>query len=152
MLVNKKQNWEMYQETAATPASKPASRPNTKINLQLRKKCFALISMIAVLAMLVTLQSASIVKAGYELVQIKAQMAMLERENDQVRLEVARLKSPQRIQTIATKELGMTTPKAVYHAAAPVSQSANSMTTEPKAAKRSSNVFVMNKAEANGRR
>lgn len=151
MLVNKKQNWEMYQEPAATPAQKPSSRPHTKTNSGLRSKCIIVISLIAVMAMLVTLQSASIVKAGYELVQIKAQMAKMEKENDYIKLDIAKLKSPQRIQLIATQELGMITPKAVYHASASVSQPAKAG-DEGKVASRAANVLGMNKAEASAKR
>lgn len=151
MLVSKKQNWEIYQEAAATPAQKPAFRPHTKTSSRLRSKCIVVISMIAVMAMLVTLQSASIVKAGYELVQIKAHMANVEKENDYIRLEIAKLKSPQRIQLIATQELGMITPKTVYHASASVNQSSKTG-DEGRVASRTANVFSMNKAEASVKR
>lgn len=151
MLVSKKQNWEMYQEPAATPAREPLTRPHVKTGSGLRSQCIIVISLVAVMAMLVTLQSASIVKAGYELVQIKAQMAKLEKENDYIKLDIAKLKSPQRIQLIATQQLGMITPKTVYHASAAVNQSAKAG-DEGKVATRTANVFGMNKAEASAKR
>lgn len=151
MLVSRKQNWEMYQETTATPAKEPVVRTNVQKKTALQTRCIVCISMIAVLAMLVTLQSASIVKAGYELVQIKAQMAKLEKDNDHIKLDIAKLKSPQRIQTIATRDLGMITPKAVYHASAYTVQPVEN-SHESKTASRAANIFTMNKAEASVRR
>ena len=38
----------------------------------------------------------------------------LEKENEQLQLEIAQLKAPQRIQAVATRELGMVTPQNLY--------------------------------------
>jgi cell division protein FtsL len=70
----------------------------------------------AAMAMLITVHSEAIVRAGYGLVQMKAEAAKLEKENDLLRLEIARMKAPQRIQQIATKELGMIVPQNTYYA------------------------------------
>ena len=149
MLVSKKQNWENYQEAAATPAVKPSAKPQTGQSKSLRSKCVAAITLFAVMAMLVTLQSASIVKSGYELVQIKAQLAALEKENDYIRLDIAKLKSPQRIQTIATRELGMITPKNIYHASAALTASPTDAGKKPN---RTEDVVAMAKADVSAKR
>ena len=47
-------------------------------------------------------------------VKIKDQMAKVEKENEQIRLEIAKLRSPQRIQDIAVNQLGMVRPQSVY--------------------------------------
>ncbi|MCX7780027.1 MAG: cell division protein FtsL [Negativicutes bacterium] len=151
MLVNKKQDWELYQTTTATPAPAPAPRTILRARPEPRLKCLITIAVIAVMAMLVTLQSASIVKAGYELVQIKAQMAKMEKENEQLRLDIAKMKSPQRIQAIATQELGMIVPKTVYHASTAAVSAAEGVQSKVTTASRT-NLFAVNKAEASVRR
>jgi len=54
---------------------------------------------------------------------MKAQAAKLEKDNELLRLEIAKLKSPQRIQQIATTQLGMVTPQNTYYATAAPSSS-----------------------------
>ena len=80
----------------------------------LRTECVVSAVVIGLLAMFVTWGSSSIVKAGYELVQARACLTQVEKQNELLRLEMARLKSPQRIQEIATTQLGMIKPQAVY--------------------------------------
>lgn len=80
----------------------------------LRTECVVSAIIVGLLAMFVTWGSSSIVKAGYELVQARACLTRVEKQNELLRLEMARLKSPQRIQTIATTQLGMIKPQAVY--------------------------------------
>jgi len=113
MLVNKKQEWNIEQEQTALPSIAQKSR----INTNLRAKCFIIVIMAAVIAMFVTMRSETIIRAGYDLVQMKAQLIKLEKENDSLRLDIAKLKSPQRIQSIATTELGMVVPQNIYCAA-----------------------------------
>jgi len=80
----------------------------------LRTECVVSAIVVGLLAMFVTWGSSSIVKAGYELVQARACLTRVEKQNELLRLEMARLKSPQRIQAIATTQLGMIKPQAVY--------------------------------------
>ena len=83
----------------------------------LRTECVVSAVVIGLLAMFVTWGSSSIVKAGYELVQARACLTQVEKQNELLRLEMARLKSPQRIQKIAVGQLGMIKPQTVYMAA-----------------------------------
>lgn len=124
MLVNRKQEWvEFYQpEPAPQPIVPAKPRPYPSI----RKQCLQLIALAAALAMLITIHSEFIVHAGYDLVEMKAQVAKMEKENDLLRLEVAKLKSPQRIQQIATSKLGMVLPQSAYFAAASKTDAAGS--------------------------
>ena len=146
MLVNRKENWEIYQEPA-TPATKPAVRVNTAK----KSNCMLFIGVVAILSMLVTLQSAIIVKAGYELVQVKAQVVQKEKANDSLRLDIAKLKSPQRIQQIAMQDLGMVVPKTVYHATVmPVGSDNTAKNTV--AAGKKDGLFSFNQAGAAGGR
>ena len=91
--------------------------PPIKPRRCLRTECLVSAVVIGFLAMFVTWGSSAIVKAGYELVQARACLTRLEKENELLRLEMAQLKSPQRIQAIAEKQLGMIKPQTVYMAA-----------------------------------
>jgi cell division protein FtsL len=88
--------------------------PAVRTRRCLRTECILSAILIGVLAMVVTWGSSAIVKAGYELVQSRACLTKLEKQNELLRMEMARLKSPQRIQQIAEKQLGMIKPAAVY--------------------------------------
>lgn len=79
----------------------------------------------AFMAMILTFQCELIVRSGYSLVQLKNQAAGLEKDNEKLRLDIARLKSPQRIHDIAQNNLGMVTPQTMLYAtntATPASQ------------------------------
>lgn len=53
--------------------------------------------------------------AGYELVSMQREMVRLTRDNEELSLEVAELKSPTRIQQIAQDKLGMVLPDAFVY-------------------------------------
>ena len=116
MLVNRKQDWE-YQAHHIDQSIKIAINKPVKLNTVLRGRCLVLLVLLTTMAMFMTMRSEAIVRAGYELVQIKSQMIKIEKENEQLRLELAKLKSPQRIQSIASNQLGMIVPPSVYCAA-----------------------------------
>lgn len=80
----------------------------------LRTECVVSAVIVGLLAMFVTWGSSAIVRAGYDLVQARASLSKVEKQNEILRLEMAQLKSPQRIQAIAMGQLGMIKPKAVY--------------------------------------
>lgn len=124
MLVQKKQELYVYEQEAASPAPKIVQ----KADKQLRVKCLLLVSMAMLIAVVTTMQSAAIVQAGYDLVKVKSQVAKMEKENELLRLDIAKLKSPQRIEAIAIKEFGMVIPKNAYFAAAPALTAEQSLT------------------------
>jgi cell division protein FtsL len=142
MLVNRKQEWDYYQPPAPQPVITAKLRPYPSI----RKQCLQLIALAAALAMLITVHSEIIVRAGYDLMDMKVQVAKMEKENDLLRLEVAKLKSPQRIQQIATTKLGMVQPQNTYYAAAAPKTTGASPSGE--AAGRVASALNMKKAEA----
>ena len=88
------------------------SRP--KLNSHLRSKCQIAFILISILAMLVTIRSGISASRGYALVATQNQAQQLEQENERLRIEIAKLKSPQRIKQIASEELGMVVPKKMY--------------------------------------
>jgi cell division protein FtsL len=53
-----------------------------------------------------------VVKMGYELSRLDATAAQLTHENDQLRLELATLKRPARLESIAKNQLGLVPPSA----------------------------------------
>lgn len=147
MLVHKKQEMYVYEQEAASPAPKVVQ----KADKRLRAKCLILVVIATVMAVVTTMQSAAIVQAGYDLVKVKSQVAKVEKENELLRLDIAKLKSPQRIEEIATKELGLVMPKNAYYAstAAPSNNQLQpvAVKTEGVAEKMLSAIKV-NKAEA----
>lgn len=52
----------------------------------------------------------------YELMQEKQQVQRLQQENDNLRIDIAKLESPERIYTMATQQLGMVVPAHVLYA------------------------------------
>ena len=112
MLANRKQQNDVYQQQE-TPT---IIRSLPKLDIALRTKCLITVLLVAAVAIFVTVRSEAIIRAGYDLVQLKSQALSLQRENELLRLDIAKLKSPQRIQNIATAELGLVMPQNVYRA------------------------------------
>ena len=115
MLVSKKQAWEMVEQHEARTTS---VSPRLQLDAPLRKKCFVGVVALSLMAIIMTVQSEIVVRSGYELVEMKTQVAAMEKENEALHLDVAKLKSPGRIEHIATGQLGMILPSVVYHAKA----------------------------------
>ena len=86
----------------------------TKPHRCLRTDCLVSAVIVGLLAIFVTWGSSVIVNSGYELVQARASLTKVEKQNELLRLEMAQLKSPQRIQNIAVGQLGMIRPPSVY--------------------------------------
>jgi len=110
MLANRKQQNDIFQQQENSIIIK--SLP--QLDIALRTKCLITVVLVAIVAIFITARSEAIIRAGYDLVQIKSQTISLQRENELLRLDIAKLKSPQRIQYIATAELGMVIPQNVY--------------------------------------
>ena len=115
----------VYQEPVAP--SKPAKpklkaikntarKPMSVLNTRLRSRAQVLFIAFAVLAMAVTVRSGISASRGYALVAVQSQAQSLEQENERLRVEIARLKAPSRIQSIAESELHMKTPSKMYFA------------------------------------
>ena len=85
-----------------------------KLDHLLRSRCRVAFLVISILAMLVVIRSGISASRGYVLVATQTQAQQLEQENERLRIEIARLKSPQRIKQIAVEELGLDVPKKMY--------------------------------------
>ena len=55
-------------------------------------------------------ERADIVRLGYQIERLKNERAILQRERDELRVNVSRLSSPERIAHAATEKLGMAPP------------------------------------------
>ena len=85
-----------------------------KLDHLLRSRCRVAFLVIALFAMLVVVRSGISASRGYLLVATQTQAETLEQENERLRIEIAKLKSPSRIKQIAAEELGMDVPKKLY--------------------------------------
>ncbi|WP_094605649.1 Cell division protein FtsL [Sporomusa silvacetica DSM 10669] len=125
MLVHKKQEIPVCEQETALPTPKIVR----KADKRLRAKCLMLVILAAIMAAVTTMQSATIIQAGYDLVKVKSQVAKIEKENELLRLDIAKLKSPQRIEEFATKNLGMVVPRNAYYATTVMPDSSQSQPT-----------------------
>ncbi len=63
------------------------------------------------LPLLYVWERVDVVQVGYRIQQLKAEYRILERENDELKVKVSALTSPERIARIATEQLGMMRPQ-----------------------------------------
>lgn len=100
-------------ETSAE-ASLTLIKGRPRLNHLLRSRCRVFFTVFAIFAMLVVVRSGISASRGYALVETQNQAQQLELENERLRVEIAQLKSPQRIKQIAEDELGMIVPRKMY--------------------------------------
>ena len=114
------ENYELVEEEKtilrAVPKKTVLSERRTLLNTHLRSRCQLFFVVVSILAMAVTVRSGISASRGYALVAVQQQVTSLEHENERLRIEIAHLKSPERIKAIATQELGMQVPQKVYFA------------------------------------
>lgn len=116
MLARKQQEWQdlVVEETRTVALPKQVEVPI--INTVLRQRCFWLAALVFLMVVLLLVQREVIVREGYTLVAAKGQITKMEKQNEQLRVEIAQLKSPQRIQGIAISQLGMVVPQNILYA------------------------------------
>lgn len=105
-------NYEAVQQKEKSKFRLIKGRP--KLDHLLRSRCRVAFLVIAIFAMLVVIRSGISASRGYMLVATQSQAEAVEQENERLRIEIAKLKSPSRIQQIAYEELGMAVPKKMY--------------------------------------
>ena len=101
-------------ETSANEAELTLIKGRPRLNHLLRSRCRVAFIVFAILAMAVVIRSGISASRGYALVATQNQAQQLELENERLRVEIAQLKSPQRIKQIAEDELGMIVPRKMY--------------------------------------
>ena len=87
----------------------------TVLDTSTRSHAQLLFLTMAVLALLVTVGSGVSASRGYALIEAQQQADRLEQENERLKIDLAKLKSPDRIKSIATDQLGMEVPKRTYY-------------------------------------
>lgn len=111
-----------YEEEQMLPEQerleKKAEEPifKTVLNTTLRSRCRTLFLVASLLAMLTTVGSGISASRGYALVEVQQRADQLEQENERLNIEIAKLRNPQRIKSIAESKLGMSVPKKTYFA------------------------------------
>ena len=108
-----------YEYEAETLPSQPLEPPKEplirrEINTNLRNCRRAIFFLIACGAMVVTLLGGIGARNGYILLETQQDAEQLEQENERLKIEIAQLKSPARIEAIAVDELGMRVPQNMY--------------------------------------
>ena len=102
------------REAQTQEASLTLIKGRPKLDHLLRSRCRVAFIVFAILAMAVVIRSGISASRGYALVATQTQAQQLELENERLRVEIAKLKSPQRIKQIAEDELGMVVPRKMY--------------------------------------
>jgi len=102
------------QEVSQNEAELTLIKGRPRLNHLLRSRCRVAFVVFAILAMTVVIRSGISASRGYALVATQTQAQQLELENERLRVEIAQLKSPQRIKQIAEDELGMIVPRKMY--------------------------------------
>ena len=123
-MLAKKYDYDYAWESPAVPKApqpkkeerKARPKVQTRLNSGLRSRVFGMVLLLAAGAAALTFFSSMNASRGYALVQMQNETKQLEMENRQLQLEISKLKSPQRIKDIATKDLGMSVPEEVYFA------------------------------------
>ena len=88
---------------------------SAQTNPRLRRQVCAVFMTLAVLMAFQICQRELIVRGSYELVATKVKVNSLQKENDFLKIELAGLQSPERIQQAATAQLGMVVPQQVHY-------------------------------------
>jgi cell division protein FtsL len=89
------------------------SRLVREVDPEKRRECFSLLGLgilVFLSVLLLSWQHLQCVRAGYEIEQLKVQRTALEEWEHQLVVEEAALANPERIDTLARKDLGMVSP------------------------------------------
>lgn len=73
------------------------------------------IGMIAAIVIVSNLLTSWAYQQSGELMEVKRETQQLQRENDELRVEISKLETPERIYTTATKRLGMVVPSRILY-------------------------------------
>lgn len=105
---------QTQSEASAQDGALTLIKGRPRLNHMLRSRCRVFFIVFTIFAMAVVIRSGIIASRGYALVATNNQADQLELENERLRVEIAQLKSPQRIKQIAEDELGMIVPRKMY--------------------------------------
>ena len=116
MPARKLDTYEYERETLPSPQVEAPKEPliRREVNTNLRNCLRAIFFLIAFGAMVVTLLGGIGAKNGYTLLDTQQTADQLEQENERLKIEIAQLKSPARIEAIAVEQLHMQVPQNMY--------------------------------------
>lgn len=106
--------YNAQQAVTTPPLRKKKIVRKSNPNHGLRKLVVSFVGVFIASTLVITLSS-RVDSAGYELVKEKEVLTELQKENEQLHLELARLKSPERIQRIAKNDLKMRVPESTCY-------------------------------------
>lgn len=94
------------------PMSQQAARREMTRSMRLILIPVLILAFFLIVSMVLT-SAAS--KYSYSLMEEKRQVQQLQRENEELRVEISKLETPERIYTLATKQLGMVAPARILY-------------------------------------
>jgi cell division protein ftsL len=108
--------YEYEEEIRPAPQPEPPKESliRREVNTNLRNCLRAIFFLIASGAMVVTLLGGISANNGYTLLETQQSADQLEQENERLKIEIAQLKSPARIEAIAVEQLHMQVPQNMY--------------------------------------
>ena len=108
--------YEYEEAVLPEPQAESPKEPliRREVNTNLRNCLRAIFFLIAFGAMVVTLLGGIGAKNGYTLLDTQQTADQLEQENERLKIEIAQLKSPARIESIAVEQLHMQVPQNMY--------------------------------------
>ena len=108
--------YEYEEAVLPAPQAESPKEPliRREVNTNLRNCLRAIFFLIAFGAMVVTLLGGIGAQSGYTLLETRQKADQLEQENERLKIEIAQLKSPSRIESIAVDRLGMRVPRNTY--------------------------------------
>ncbi|MBR1662414.1 MAG: cell division protein FtsL [Acidaminococcaceae bacterium] len=108
---NYEERWEQQEQQAQQEQSvvtRPHPRRVRKPNYKLfRRRLFVTVGLILAMYFATVMRSAALVSAGKQLIKLQTQESQLISKNSELKIEVDQLKGPERITSIAEKQLGM---------------------------------------------
>jgi len=116
MLAHREDDYEYEISETPAPEIQSPKEPlvRREVNTNLRNCLRAIFFLIAFGAMVVTLLGGIGAKNGYTLLDTQQKADQLEQENERLKIEIAQLKSPARIESIAVEQLHMQVPQNMY--------------------------------------
>ena len=116
MPARKMYTYEYEEAVLPAPQAESPKEPliRREVNTNLRNCLRAIFFLIAFGAMVVTLLGGIGAKNGYTLLDTQQTADQLEQENERLKIEIAQLKSPARIESIAVEQLHMQVPQNMY--------------------------------------
>ena len=119
MLAHRKEPYDTYESFAESAPTQMVEIPQEplmrrRLDTELRNCLRAIFFSVAFGAMIVTLLGGIGAKNGYTLLATQQTAEQLEQENERLKIEIAQMKPPARIESIAVQELNMQVPQNTY--------------------------------------